>query len=118
MLISIPPKWGDRISEREELDLDCAECGTQGAEFSGPQILGEGYFVSTVGRNEAMIRAYIRNQEMADKQLDQLQLKLSSWSSQQGCGSKEVKALCRQLPIRTASISDARGGNEPHSART
>jgi hypothetical protein len=25
-----------------------------------------------------MIRAYIRNQEMADKQLDQLQLKLSS----------------------------------------
>jgi putative transposase len=32
MLISIPPKYlsggGDRISEREELDLDCAECGT------------------------------------------------------------------------------------------
>jgi hypothetical protein len=31
-----------------------------------------------------------------------------SWSSQQGCGSKEVKDLRRQLPIRTASISDAR----------
>jgi putative transposase len=42
-----------------------------------------GYFVSTVGRNdyEEMIRAYIRNQEMTDKQLDQLQLKLSSSSS-------------------------------------
>jgi REP element-mobilizing transposase RayT len=37
-----------------------------------------GYFVSTVGRNEEMIRAYIRNQEIADKQLDQLQLKLAS----------------------------------------
>ena len=36
------------------------------------------YFVSTVGRNEEMICAYIRNQEIADKQLDQLQLKLSS----------------------------------------
>jgi putative transposase len=42
------------------------------------QILGEGGFVSTVGRNEAMIRAYIRNQEIADKELDQLQLKLAS----------------------------------------
>ena len=31
---------GDRVSEREELHLDCAECGTQAAEFSGPQILG------------------------------------------------------------------------------
>jgi putative transposase len=28
------------------------------------------YFVSTVGRNEEMIRAYIRNEEAADKQLD------------------------------------------------
>jgi hypothetical protein len=32
----------DRISEREELDLDCVGCGTQGAELSGPQILGRG----------------------------------------------------------------------------
>ena len=31
-----------------------------------------------VGRDEEMIRAYIRNQEMADKQLDQMQLKLVS----------------------------------------
>jgi hypothetical protein len=34
--------------------------------------------VSTVGRDEEMIRAYIKNQEMADKQLDQMQLKLAS----------------------------------------
>jgi putative transposase len=37
-----------------------------------------GYFVSTVGRDEEMIRAYIKNQEIADQQLDQLQLKLAS----------------------------------------
>ena len=67
-----------RISEREKLNLDCAECRTQAAEFSGSQILDEGYFVSTVERNEEMIRTYIRNQEVADKQLDQLQLKLAS----------------------------------------
>ena len=52
------------VSERE-IGLDCGECGTQAAECSGSQILGEGYFVSTVGRNEEMIRAYIRNQEIA-----------------------------------------------------
>src|SRR5262245_6029825 len=33
---------GDRISEREELDLGSAERGTQAAQFSWPQILGEG----------------------------------------------------------------------------
>ena len=41
-------------------------------------IWARGYFVSTVGRDEQMIRAYIKNQEMADQQLDQLQLKLGS----------------------------------------
>jgi putative transposase len=33
---------GDRVFEREKLDLGCAECGTQAAQFSGPQILGPG----------------------------------------------------------------------------
>ena len=32
----------DRVSEREELDLDCTERGTQVAQFSGPQVLGQG----------------------------------------------------------------------------
>ena len=33
-----------------------------------------GYFVSTVGREEAAIREYIKNQEQEDKRLDQLNL--------------------------------------------
>lgn len=41
-------------------------------------ISGAGYFVSTVGRDEEMIRAYIRNEKLADKQLDQMQLRLGS----------------------------------------
>ena len=49
--------------------------------FLGHKFWARGYFVSTVRRNEEMIRAYIRNQEIADKELDQLQLKLAcSWS--------------------------------------
>jgi len=67
-----------RIHEREEFDMDRAECRTQDAEFSGPQILGAGYFVTTVGRDEEVIRAYIRNQELADRQLEQFELKISA----------------------------------------
>ena len=33
-----------RIHEREEFDMDRAECRTQDAEFSGPQILGARLF--------------------------------------------------------------------------
>ena len=38
-------------------------------------------------------------------------------SSQQGCRSRRWKTCAVNCPIRTASISDARGGNEPRSAR-
>jgi putative transposase len=50
-----------------------ASCGISWATF-----WARGYFVSTVGRDEQTIRAYIRNQEMADKQLDRMPLKLAS----------------------------------------
>ena len=33
--------------------------------FLGHKFWARGYFVTTVGRNEEMIRAYIRNQELA-----------------------------------------------------
>jgi hypothetical protein len=38
----------------------------------------QGYFVTTVGRDEEVIRAYIRNQELADRQLEQFELKSSA----------------------------------------
>jgi putative transposase len=46
--------------------------------FPGHKFWARGYFVSTVGWDEETIRAYIKNQEIADKQLDQSQLKLVS----------------------------------------
>ena len=82
MLISIPPKYSVAevigflkgkssiwIAQNVERKL---------RNFLGHKFWARGYFVSTIGRDEEMIRAYIRNQEMADKQLDQLQLKLPS----------------------------------------
>ena len=44
----------------------------------GHKFWARGYFVTTVGRDEEVIRAYIRNQELADRQLQQFELKISA----------------------------------------
>jgi putative transposase len=48
--------------------------GERPRNFVGQSFLARGYFVSTVGRDEATIREYIRNQEQEDTPLDQLNL--------------------------------------------
>jgi putative transposase len=42
--------------------------------FVGQHFWARGYFVSTVGRDEKVIREYIRKQEAEDTRLDQLAL--------------------------------------------
>ena len=42
--------------------------------FVGQHFWARGYFVSTVGRDEEVIRAYIRHQEDEDRRVDQLNL--------------------------------------------
>ena len=46
--------------------------------FLGHKFWARGYFVTTVGRDEEVIRAYIKNQELADQQLEQFELKISA----------------------------------------
>lgn len=50
--------------------------GLRGAEtqLRRAALLARGYFVSTVGRDEAVIREYIRKQEAEDTRLDQMNL--------------------------------------------
>ena len=42
--------------------------------FVGESFLARGYFVSTIGLDEGMIRNYIKNQEKEDKRIEQLSL--------------------------------------------
>lgn len=42
--------------------------------FVGQSFWARGYFVSTVGRDEQVIREYIRHQETEDRRSDQLKL--------------------------------------------
>src|SRR6516225_2727846 len=82
MLISIPPKYSVAqiigymkgkssiwIAQNVERKI---------RNFLGDKFWARGYFVTTVGRDEEVIRAYIRNQELADQQRDQLELKISA----------------------------------------
>ena len=48
--------------------------GERRRNFVGQHFWARGYFVSTVGRDEQVIRQYIRDQEKEDERLDQLGL--------------------------------------------
>jgi len=48
--------------------------GERKRNFVGQHVWARGYFVSTVGRDERVIRAYIRHQEAEDQRLEQLNL--------------------------------------------
>ena len=47
-----------------------------GKNYTGMSFWARGYFVSTVGRDEKVIREYIQNQEKADRLADEFQPKL------------------------------------------
>lgn len=46
----------------------------RGRNFTGKNFWAYGYFVSTVGLDEEMVRAYIQDQEKEDERYDQLKL--------------------------------------------
>ena len=78
MLISIPPKYAVAhvigfIKGKSAIHL-ARVYGEQKQNYAGQSFWARGYFVSTVGRDEAVIRDYIRNQEQEDKRLEQLNM--------------------------------------------
>jgi putative transposase len=78
MMISIPPKYSVSqvvgfIKGKSAIHL-ARTYGERKRNFVGQHFWARGYFVSTVGRDEAAIREYIKNQEQEDKRLDQLNL--------------------------------------------
>jgi putative transposase len=48
--------------------------GGRQKNFKGEHFWARGYFVSTVGLDENVVRAYIRNQEEEDERFDQMKL--------------------------------------------
>ncbi len=80
MLISIPPKYSvaqiiGYMKGKSSIWI-AQNVERKMRNFLGHKFWARGYFVTTVGRDEEVIRAYIRNQELADRQLEQFELKI------------------------------------------
>jgi putative transposase len=78
ILISIPPKYAvsqvvGYIKGKSAIHL-ARTYGERKQNYVGQYFWARGYLVSTVGRDEAVIRDYILNQEVEDERLDQLNL--------------------------------------------
>ncbi|XOV83804.1 MAG: IS200/IS605 family transposase [bacterium] len=76
MMISIPPKYS--VAQvvgfnkgKSAIHIARTYVGRQ-RNFVGQHFWARGYFVSTVGRDEKVIRDYIRHQEQEDLRQDQL----------------------------------------------
>ncbi len=78
MCISIPPKYAvsnvvGYLKGKSAIQI-ARKYGGRSHNFTGENFWVRGYFVSTVGLDEAMVRAYIRNQEAEDARYDQMKL--------------------------------------------
>ena len=76
MMISIPPKHSvsqgvGYIKGKSAIHVARQFSGRR-RNFTGQHFWARGYFVSTVGRDEEVIRQYIRHQEVEDQRQDQL----------------------------------------------
>lgn len=78
MYLSIPPKYAvfqvvGYIKGKSAIHI-ARTYGGRARNFVGQHFWARGYYSSTVGRDEQVIRDYIRRQETEDHRLDQLQL--------------------------------------------
>jgi putative transposase len=78
MLISIPPKYGVAqvvgcLKGKSPIHIARMFFGRR-KNFTGSSFWARGYFVSTVGRDEEVVRQYIKKQEDEDARLDQLNM--------------------------------------------
>jgi putative transposase len=78
MLLSIPPKHSvaqvvGYIKGKSAIHIARVHFDRR-QNFVGHHFWARGYFVSTVGRDEAVIRDYIQHQEKEDQRLEQMRL--------------------------------------------
>jgi len=78
MLISIPPKHSvshiTGFLKGKSSIWVAQNIANKQRNFAGHKFWARGYFVTTVGVNEEIIRKYVQNQESDDKRLDELNL--------------------------------------------
>ena len=78
MMLSIPPKYAvsqvvGYLKGKSAIHI-ARTYGERKRNFVGQHFWARGYFVSTMGRDEGLIREYIQRQEEEDRRLDQMNL--------------------------------------------
>ena len=78
MLVSIPPKYAvsqvvGYMKGKSAIHIARTYLGRR-QNYAGEHFWARGYFVSTVGRDETVVREYIQRQEEEDKRVDQLNM--------------------------------------------
>src|SRR6188508_704784 len=78
MLIHIPPKLAvasvvGYLKGKSAIHV-ARHCLKRERNYAGQHLWARGYFVDTVGRDTEKIRRYIRDQEVEDQRLEQLEL--------------------------------------------
>lgn len=80
MCLSIPPKLAvsnvvGYIKGKSAITI-ARKFGGRKRNFTGEVFWARGYFVSTVGLDEEVVRAYIRHQQTEDERYDQMKLSM------------------------------------------
>ena len=78
VLMSIPPKYAVAqvvgfVKGKSAIHI-ARSIGRRRRNFIGESFWARGYYVSTVGKDEEAVRKYVKEQEAADHQWDQLEL--------------------------------------------
>jgi len=78
MMISIPPKYSVSqvvgcIKGKSAINIARRYMGHE-RNFTGQHFWARGYYVSTAGRDEEVVRKYIQKQQEFDQKLDQLKM--------------------------------------------
>jgi putative transposase len=78
MLLSVPPKYSVSsvmgfIKGKSAIHIARVYAGRR-RNYVGQHFWARGYWVSTVGKNEAAVRRYIQDQEKEDQRLEQLEM--------------------------------------------
>jgi putative transposase len=83
MLLTVPPKYSVSsvmgfIKGKSAIHIARVYAGRR-RNYVGQHFWARGYWVSTVGKNEAAVRRYIQEQEKEDRRLEQLEM-MALWA--------------------------------------
>ena len=120
MMMSIPPKYSvaqviGYLKGKSAIHI-AREFAGRSRNFVGQHFWARGYFVSTVGRDERVIREYIQQQEREDRRRDQVPCGTPLGAAVPGYDPAECRNYFRHCGYSVARPHEIRSERHPDSA--